>query len=104
MQAEDVMRIAVPHNMKKDEARKRVDQRLSSLLGQFGHHAEEMEHEWDGDTLRFKGKAKGLKVHGTVEITDSEILVHAKLPLIAMAFEGRIKEAVQKEAATMFRA
>jgi predicted metal-dependent hydrolase len=98
------MRIAVPHNMKREEARKRVDQRLSSLLGQFGHQAEEMEHEWDGDTLRFKGKAKGLKVHGTVEVTDAEIVVDAKLPFIAMPFEGRIREAVQKEADTMFRA
>jgi predicted metal-dependent hydrolase len=98
------MRIAVPHKMKKAEARQKVDQRLSSLLGQFGHHAEEMEHEWDGDTLHFKGKAKGLKVHGTVEVTEAEVIVDAKLPFIAMPFEGRIREALQKEADTIFRA
>jgi hypothetical protein len=74
------------------------------LLGQFSHHAEEMEHEWQGDTLRFKGKAKGLKIQGTVEVTDSEMIVDAKLPLLAIAFEGRIKEAVEKEAGAMFKA
>src|SRR5688572_30348123 len=98
------MRIAVPHNMNREEARRRVDQRLSSLLSQFGSQAEEMEHEWRGDTLRFKGKAKGLKVEGTVEVTDAAMIVDAKLPFIAMPFEGRIREAVQKEADTMFRA
>jgi putative polyhydroxyalkanoate system protein len=98
------MRIAVPHNMTREQARKRVDQRLQSLLGQFGHHAEDMKHDWTGDTLHFKGKAKGMKVEGTVEITDAAMIVDAKLPLIAMAFEGRIREAVQKEADQMFRA
>ncbi|HEY0157572.1 MAG TPA: polyhydroxyalkanoic acid system family protein [Thermoanaerobaculia bacterium] len=98
------MRIAVPHNLTREQARKRVDQRLTSLLGQFGHQAEEMEHDWTGDTLRFKGKAKGLKVEGTVEITDAAMIVDAKLPLIASMFEGRIREAVQKEADQMFRA
>jgi hypothetical protein len=98
------MRIAVPHNMNREEARQRVDQRLMGLLGQFSHHAEEMEHEWQGDTLRFKGKAKGLKIQGTVEVTDAEMIVNAKLPLLAIAFEGRIREAVEKEAGTMFEA
>lgn len=98
------MRIAVPHHMTREEARRRVDQRLSGLLGQFGHHAEEMEHEWTGDTLRFKGKAKGFKVQGTVEVTDKEMILDAKLPLLAIAFEGKIKEAVEKEAGVMFRA
>jgi putative polyhydroxyalkanoate system protein len=98
------MRIAVPHNLSREQARRKIDQRLTSLLGQFAHHAEDLHHEWNGDTLSFRGKAKGLKVQGTVEITDAAMIVDAKLPLIAMAFEGRIREAVQKEADAMFRA
>lgn len=98
------MRIAVPHNLTREQARKRVDQKLQSLLGQFSHHADDLQHDWTGDTLHFKGKAKGMKVEGTVEITDAAMIVDAKLPLIAMAFEGRIREAVQKEADQMFRA
>jgi hypothetical protein len=98
------MRIAVPHNTTKEQAKKRVEQRLASLLGQFAHHAEDLQHEWTGDMLYFKGKAKGLSVQGTVEITDAAMIVDTKLPLIAMAFEGRIREAVQKEADAMFRA
>ncbi|HEX2061718.1 MAG TPA: polyhydroxyalkanoic acid system family protein [Thermoanaerobaculia bacterium] len=97
------MRIAVPHNTTKDVARAKLDQRLGSLLSQFGHQAEEMEHEWIGDTLRFKGKARGLKVEGTVEVTDAAVIIDGKLPLIAMPFESRIREAVQREADAMFR-
>ena len=97
------MRIAVPHNMSKEKARQRVEQKLGQLLGQFSHHAEEIEHEWYGDTLEFKGKARGLKVDGKVDVTDAAVIIDAKLPLIALPFEGRIREAVQREADALFR-
>jgi hypothetical protein len=100
---DDFMRIAVSHHTTKDKARQKVEQRLSSLLSQFGGHAEDMKHEWLGDTLRFKGKARGMKVEGTVEITDAEVIIDGKLPLIALPFEGRVREAVLREADSMFR-
>jgi hypothetical protein len=97
------MRIAVPHNTTKDTARARVEERLGQLLTQFGGHAEDVSHEWDGDTLRFKGKARGLALKGTAEVTESDVIIEAKLPLMAIPFEGRIREAVQREADSMFR-
>ena len=98
------MRISVEHKTTKDIARAKIEQKLHALLGQFGSKAEELEHEWLGDILRFRGKAKGLKVEGTVEITNAEVIIDGKLPLVAMMFESRIKDAVQKEADQMFLA
>jgi hypothetical protein len=97
------MRIAVPHNTSKHVARGKVDQRLGQLLSQFGGHAEEIEHEWLGDTMRFRGKARGMSVEGTVEVTDATVVIDAKLPLVAKMFEGRIRQAVEREADAMFR-
>lgn len=97
------MRIAVAHHTTKEHARKKVEERLTQLLSQFGGQAEEVSHEWDGDTLRFRGKARGLAVNGTAEVTDAEVVLEAKLPLIAKPFEGRIRESVQREADSMFR-
>lgn len=84
-------------------ARQRVEQRLGQLLGQFGNQADDLHHEWSGDMLRFKGKARGLSVEGTVEITDAAVIIDAKLPFIAMPFEGRIRQTVEQEAERMFR-
>jgi hypothetical protein len=39
-----------------------------------------------------------------VEITDSEVILDGKLPLIAKPFESRIKSTIEHEAATMFPA
>ena len=98
------MRIAVPHNTTKESARKKVEERIGQLLSQFGGHAQDVEHGWEGDTLRFKGKAKGLALSGSAEVTDAAIVIDAKLPLMARMFEGKIREAVQREAESMFRA
>lgn len=97
------MRIAVPHHSTKDKARQRVEQRIGQLLGQFSHHADDLQHEWTGDTLHFKGKARGLSIDGTVEVTNAEVIIDAKLPLIAKPFEGRIRQTVEQEAEKMFR-
>ena len=96
------MRIAVPHKTTKANARSIVDQKLTQLLSQFGDKAEETKHEWVGDTLHFKGKARGFTVSGTVEITETEVVIDGKLPLLAKPFEPRIRQTVEREAESMF--
>ncbi|HUP61660.1 MAG TPA: polyhydroxyalkanoic acid system family protein [Thermoanaerobaculia bacterium] len=97
------MRIAVPHNTTAARAREIVDRKIGQLLAQFGDRADEIDHHWMGDTLRFKGKARGFRVEGTVEITEAAVIIDGKLPLIAKPFESRIRQAVEREAETMFR-
>ena len=96
------MRVAVPHHTTKDMARSRVEQKVGQLLGQFGDKADELEHQWSGDTLTFSGKARGMSVRGTLEVTDAEVIVDGKLPFLAKPFEGRIREALERELAALF--
>jgi putative polyhydroxyalkanoate system protein len=97
------MRIAVEHHTSKEVAREKLEERLGQLLVQYGGREEDFESEWLGDTMRFNGKALGFRVEGTIEITDAEVIVDGKLPLIANMFEGRIRQAVEREADAMFR-
>jgi putative polyhydroxyalkanoate system protein len=97
------MRIAVEHHTSKEIAREKLEERLGQLLVQYGGREEDFESEWLGDTMRFNGKALGFRVEGTIEITDAEVIVDGKLPLIANMFEGRIRQAVEREADAMFR-
>lgn len=97
------MRIELPHNTTRAEARQTVESRLGDLLGQFGGHADQVNHEWNGDTLHFNFKARGMSAKGTLEVTDSDVIIDGKLPLMAMPFESRIRSAVQKEAESMFK-
>src|ERR1044071_4582559 len=96
------MKIIVPHHTTREEARKIVDRRLGELLAQYGHYASDSQATWSGDRLDFSGKARGFSASGTTEITDTEVIIAGKLPLIAKPFEPRIKSTVEREAAAMF--
>ena len=98
------MRIAVPHNTTRDKARKIVEQKMKALETQYGHYANDIDHQWQGDTLHFGFKAKGMSGKGTLEITDNDVIIDGKVPLIAKPFESRIRSTVEREAEQMFRA
>jgi hypothetical protein len=97
------MRVIVSHNTTKEEARKKIDRRLGELLGQYGHYLSDSQTNWNGDRLDFSGKAKGFSASGSIEITDTEVIIDGKLPLIAKPFEPRVKHTIESEAASMFR-
>ena|ERR1051326_8343743 len=96
------MKITVPHHTTREEARKIVERRVGELVAQYGHYASESQVTWSGDRLDFSGKARGLSASGMIEVTDTEVIIDGKLPLIAKPFEPRIKSAVEREAAAMF--
>jgi Putative polyhydroxyalkanoic acid system protein (PHA_gran_rgn) len=96
------MRIVIPHHTDKAEARRKIEARMQELLAQHGHYLSEINQQWEGDRLVFSGTAKGFKANGSVEITDSEVILDGKLPLIAKPFESRIKSTVEREVSTMF--
>jgi hypothetical protein len=97
------MRIVIPHHTDRINAHRRIDARLQDLLSQHGHYLSDIHQQWEGDRLVFSGSAKGFKANGSVEVTDTDIIVDGKLPLIAKPFESRIKSTIEREAETMFR-
>ena len=98
------MRIVIPHHTDRISARRRIDARLQDLLGQHGHYLSDINQHWEGDRLVFSGSAKGFKANGSVEVTDTDVIVDGKLPLIAKPFESRIKSTIEREAEAIFRA
>ena len=52
--------------------------------------------------LRSTGAARGFKANGTVDVTDHEVIIDGKLPLLARPFEPRIRSTIEREANAMF--
>jgi hypothetical protein len=97
------MRIAIEHNTTRTRARKIVEERLRDAEKKYGTMASDLDYEWHGDTLHIAVKAKGFHLKGTLEITDRDVIVDGKLPLLAKPFESKIRHTVEKEAASIFR-
>lgn len=98
------MKVIVPHHTTRAEAKRKIEERLGNLETQYGHYATDIDKQWDGDRLTFSVKARGMSGSGSLEITDSEVIVDGKLPLMARPFESRIKSTIEREAAAMFPA
>jgi len=96
------MHTAVPYHTDRETARRRIDQRLDQLLAQYSHYLTGHEKRWEGDTLHFSGSARGFKASGTLQLTETEVVIDGKLPLIAKPFEPRIKNTIEREAAAIF--
>jgi hypothetical protein len=94
--------MTVRHHTDKETAKAKITERLAVLMVQYGHYLGESSHSWEGDRLTFSGAARGFKASGTIDVTDSEVIIDGKLPLIARPFEPRVKHTVQQEAETMF--
>ena len=75
------MRVTVPHNTDRESARRKVDARVQQLLSQYGSYLNDVDRRWEGDTLVFSGSARGFKTNGTLEVTDSDVIIDGGLSL-----------------------
>lgn len=97
------MKINLPHNTTKTEAKKKLKHLFTNLADKHAAVVSDVEENWTKDRLDFGFRAKGLKATGTVDITDDEVILEGKLPLLAKPFEPKIKSVIEKEAKKLFR-
>ena len=98
------MKLRFPHNTTRARARKKLEKLLGDLSRKHGDMVSDLDQEWDDDTLVFSFKAKGMRAKGTLDITDEEIVLNGKLPLLALPFESRIKHQIEQEGRKLFKA
>ncbi len=72
------------HGQTPGQARAQVDKTASAMGKKFG-----LSTEWDGDTLHFKRSG----VAGSIQVTKTEIVVHAELGFLA----GALKPTIERE-------
>ena len=96
------MEIRVDHHTTRTAARAKLETLLDDLAAEHKHIIHDLEHHWNGDMLACNFKAAGFKVSGTLEVTDKELILKGKLPLLAIAFEPKIRHMVEAEAKKIF--
>lgn len=90
--------IDVPHELGEEEAATRLRTLLADLKRQYHAYFTDLEETWTGNDGRFKVKAMGFNVAGTVAVEPARVAFNADLPLAATPFKGRIEQMVRHEA------
>lgn len=95
------MHIQVPHKKLKSEAKQKIKDAIEEARPHMVGQAEIKKEEWSGDVLSFAVLVQGKEITGTLEVTESDFVLDAKLPLLWRMFEGRIQKEVAKQVEQM---
>ena len=91
------MHFQVPHKSTKIQALTKVKKALEEGRGQLSGYAKIDEERWEGDTLHFATTLQGKQITGTLEVTDRDFVIDAKLPLFWRIFEGKIESMIAEQ-------
>ncbi len=95
------MHFKAPHATTKTEATQKVKDAIEAARPHLQGQVEVNEERWEGDTFHFSLNLQGKTVTGTLEVTDTDFILNAKLPLLWRMFEGRIEKEIAKQMAAL---
>ena len=91
------MHFTIPHNTTQDAALTKVKRALEEAKPHLKDQATLNEERWAGNTLHFDVSLQGKNITGTLEVTPTDMVVNAKLPLMWRMFEGMIQKQIAQQ-------
>ena len=92
--------VDLPHNLGKDEARRRIANNVHKLEQHIPGGAQ-VKSGWSGDQLNLNVAAMGETVNATIEVMDSKVHLRVLLPGMLGMFSGVIQAALQKKGSVL---
>jgi putative polyhydroxyalkanoate system protein len=92
--------VDIPHNLGKDEARRRLANNVHKLEQHFPGGAQ-VHSGWAGDQLTLDITAMGQSVTGTIDVEENKVHLKLLLPAMLGMFSGIIQGALQKKGSVL---
>ncbi len=87
-----------PHSLGKDEAARRLRERISSEKISKANLVSVSKEVWnDPYNLDYSMTLFNYRVDGTLEITDDQVVVNLNLPFVAMMVKGMIENQMDQQ-------
>ncbi|REK12334.1 MAG: hypothetical protein DWQ37_12280 [Planctomycetota bacterium] len=98
--------VTIPHDLGKDEARRRIDEGFGKLQSQMAGGMlglVSFEQHWDGDRLNFTGAGLAQTIRGRIDILPESVRLEVDLPELLAALADRITGRLQQETQKLLR-
>ena len=92
--------IDLPHNLGKDEARRRIANNIHMLERQIPGGAR-VQSAWNGDQLGLQIAAMNEAVNATIDVMESKVHLKVLLPGMLGMFGGLVQMALQQKGAAL---
>jgi putative polyhydroxyalkanoate system protein len=92
--------IDLPHNLGKDEARRRIANNIHKLQEHIPGGAS-VQSGWTGDQLNLQVAAMGEAVNATIDVQETKVHLKVLLPGMLGMFSGIVQAALQKKGSVL---
>jgi len=92
--------VDLPHNLGKDEARRRIANNVHKLQDHIPGGAQ-VQSGWTGDQLNLDVAAMGQSVKAMIDVQDTKVHLKVLLPPMLGMFSGMIQAALQKKGSVL---
>lgn len=89
------MEVKVPHNQGKEIAFSKAQKMMKQLEAEYGDKVQNLQEVWSGNSGKYSCTFNGLKLEGTIEVHDNDVVVKGSLPFFALPFKGVVEEAIR---------
>jgi hypothetical protein len=92
------MRVTLPHDLTKDEVRRRMRAHADEIAGFFPPGLAKVTTGWPSeDRMNIAAVVMGQTIPGGVEVRDNDVVIEMDLPLLFAVMRGPLEAAVKKE-------
>jgi putative polyhydroxyalkanoate system protein len=92
--------VDLPHNLGKDEARRRIANNIHKLEEHIPGGAQ-VQSGWSGDQLNLEVAAMGQQVNASIDVLETKVHLKVLLPGMLGMFAGVIQGALQKKGSVL---
>lgn len=92
--------VDLPHNLGKDEARRRIANNIHLLERQIPGGAH-VQSAWTGDQLNLQVAAMGEAVNATIDVMDTKVHLKVLLPGMLGMFAGLVQATLQHKGSVL---
>ena len=93
--------VSIPHQLGKEEARRRLQGGVGRLRDQFGDKLGKVDDTWTGDHADFRVTVLGQSVTGALDVMEAEVRVEVQLPWMLAMVAEKAKGLIQKQGTLM---
>jgi len=93
--------MSVAHGLGREEALRRMKQKVETLQRTYGSKAKELTLDWADNVLQMAIQAMGFKIAGTVTVEDALVRLQADIPLSALPFRSLVERRVKDDLESM---
>lgn len=89
--------IAIPHQLSRDEAKRRIQDRLGEVRKQQGALLANLKDTWTGDQMAFSLDTMGQSISGNLLVDDRTVHVTIALPWLLAMLAKTLKPMIEQQ-------